>query len=192
MKNVLKKIQAVKKALSEMKISASGINKHSNYTYYELSDFIPQLVKEMEKVGLCDVFNIKYILGADNIVREFGVLEVYDVETEEKVEFLMPTVEVEAKVISNKIQALGAKNTYIKRYLYMNAFNIVENDQIDAPPMMATAKQVEVIKGIFKDNPQKLKDMLDRKGYQSVEEFTKVEADTLLNAIKQSATKKEA
>lgn len=192
MKNVLKKIQAVKKALSELKISASGVNNHSNYTYYELSDFIPQLIKEMEKVGLCDVFNIKYILGADNIVREFGVLEVYDVETEEKVEFLMPTVEVEAKVISNKIQALGAKNTYIKRYLYMNAFNIVENDQIDAPPIMASAKQVEVIKGIFKDNPQKLKDMLDRKGYQSVEEFTKVEADTLLNAIKQSATKKEA
>ena len=32
----------------------------------------------------------------------------------------------------NKIQALGGSETYSRRYLYMSAFDIIENDMFDA------------------------------------------------------------
>ena len=43
----------------------------------------------------------------------------------------MPSEKVEMKG-SNAIQNLGGSNTYLRRYLYLNALEIVENDVYDA------------------------------------------------------------
>ena len=45
--------------------------------------------------------------------------------------FSSPVAEVVIKG-SNAIQSLGGANTYMKRYLYLNALEIVESDSFDA------------------------------------------------------------
>ena len=41
---------------------------------------------------------------------------------------------------SNAIQNLGGSNTYLRRYLYLNALEIVENDMYDATSGKTTTK----------------------------------------------------
>ena len=50
--------------------------------------------------------------------------------TDETISYITPTEELELKGC-NKIQALGGTQTYLRRYLYMNAFDITENDLFD-------------------------------------------------------------
>jgi hypothetical protein len=50
---------------------------------------------------------------------------------DEVITFVSPTKEVELKGCTG-IQGIGAVHTYMRRYLYMNALEIVENDELDA------------------------------------------------------------
>jgi hypothetical protein len=59
-------------------------------------------------------------------------LEISNVEnSEESVFYTSPMRELELKGC-NQIQALGGVETYQRRYLYLNAFDLVENDTFDA------------------------------------------------------------
>ena len=60
------------------------------------------------------------------------------------VEFTSPFVICELKG-SNKIQALGSSHTYLRRYLYLTAFEIVESDGIDGLSV-EDRKEVEQVK----------------------------------------------
>jgi len=74
-----------------------------------------------------DIFTIK---------DEYAVLKL--IHKEETNEYTIPFVmfdvplNKQGKDSMQKIQYLGALSTYYKRYLYMNAFSITENDKIDA------------------------------------------------------------
>ena len=43
--NIYKKIQAVKKELSERELKKSGENTFSKFKYYELGDFLPSIIE---------------------------------------------------------------------------------------------------------------------------------------------------
>ena len=45
----------------------------------------------------------------------------------------------------NKVQALGGVETYLRRYLYMSAFDIIENDMFDAVENNNNKKEVEKV-----------------------------------------------
>lgn len=117
--NIYQKIQAIKEELLEMNLKKSGLNKFANFSYYELSDFLPQIIK------LCNKYNL---FTQINFNETNGTLTIIDAEEpNSKVEYVTPTEELELKGC-NKIQALGGTQTYLRRYLYMNAFDITEND----------------------------------------------------------------
>ena len=59
-----------------------------------------------------------------------ATLTVTDWEDNSEEEFTTPVEDLELKGC-NKIQALGGVHTYLKRYLYLNALEIVENDMFD-------------------------------------------------------------
>lgn len=121
--NIYEKIQFVKVKLLEANIKKSGQNKFAGYTYYELADFTPYIIKFCEQMKL---------FTAVSFDKELARLKIVNAENpEEFIEYTSPMEQLELKGC-NKIQALGGVETYSRRYLYMSAFDIIENDMFDA------------------------------------------------------------
>lgn len=121
--NIYQKIQKIKLEISNKKLTKSGENKYAGFKYYELQDFLPTVVELCEKNKLFT----KFELGSDK-----AVLKIINTENlEEEITYTMPTADLELKG-ANKIQSIGGVQTYLRRYLYMNAFDIVESDTLDS------------------------------------------------------------
>lgn len=120
--NIYAKIQSVKMKLLATNIKKSGYNKYAGYNYYELADFMPYIIKYCTEVGLFTAVTFDSVT-ARLIIRDVDKPEDY-------VDYASPIEELELKGC-NKIQALGGIETYSRRYLYMSAFDLVENDMFD-------------------------------------------------------------
>lgn len=121
--NIYEKIQEVKKRLLEANIKKSGVNKFAGYNYYELADFTPFIINFCTELKL---------FTAVSFNKELATLTIVNAEKpEEKIEYTSPIEELELKGC-NKVQALGGTETYSRRYLYMAAFDIIENDMFDS------------------------------------------------------------
>lgn len=120
--NIYQKIQKVKIEISNKKLKKTGENKYSGFKYYELQDFLPSVISLCDKYQLFTMFEL---------VSDKAILTIVNSEdTEEKIGYTMPTADLELKG-ANKIQSIGGVQTYLRRYLYMNAFDIVESDMLD-------------------------------------------------------------
>lgn len=125
-RNLNESIIKIRVDLQNSKIKKSGKNKFANFDYFELSDFLPRLNELMLEEGINDNFKITNDLATLTLIKG-----------EEKQEYTMPFVMFNTPLNKSgqpsmqDIQYLGALNTYYKRYLYLNAFGIVENDVID-------------------------------------------------------------
>ncbi|WP_304156866.1 ERF family protein [Fusobacterium ulcerans] len=126
-KGVWKKLAQARMKLQESSLIMTGENKYSNYKYFELADFMPQLNKVNFEVGLVSLFNLKN----DN---QLAVLEIIDVEDGSSIVFETKSSECILKTKEgrmNPIQELGATHTYMRRYMYMGAYEISENDIVN-------------------------------------------------------------
>ena len=120
--NIYEKIQKCRVDLQELKLKKSGENKFAKFKYYELKDFMPSVNALFFKYGLFSNFSI---------VDDKATLRIYDTETENSsVDFVSNIASADVKGCT-AIQSLGAEHTYLKRYLYMNALEIVEDDSLD-------------------------------------------------------------
>lgn len=120
--NVYKKLSQARVTLQQSKLKKSGKNKFSNFNYFELQDFLPTVNDIFNNLGLVAIFNLE---------EKRAKLKIVDTETLEDILFYTKIAEVNMKG-SQAIQNLGAEHTYLKRYLYMNALEIAENDIVDA------------------------------------------------------------
>lgn len=121
--NIYEKIQLIKEEFLKSNIKKSGKNKFANFTYYELADITPKIIE------LC---NKHKVFSSFSFTNDLATLELINIENvEEKVIYTSPMEELELKGC-NKIQALGGTETYQRRYLYMSAFDIIENDLFGA------------------------------------------------------------
>lgn len=121
--NVHKKLQLARLLLQEKKLTKSGKNKFAGYEYFELQDFLPAVQTIFADVGLCPVFRVGH---------EEATLTVYNVDKPEQyVLFTAPMAAAELKGC-HPVQNLGASISYLRRYLYVNALEIVEHDALDA------------------------------------------------------------
>ena len=130
---VFKKLQKARRLVLESGIEKSGHNKFSNYHYFELGDFIPSAHKVFDEVGLC---------GVVRFGETIATLTIYDSDAEGSVEFTTPIVHAE-NAKGQAIQSLGSTHTYIRRYLWLMALELVENDVIDSLPQEEKPKAVE-------------------------------------------------
>lgn len=122
-KNIYQKIQAVRLDLQKKNLKKTGKNPHMRYSYYELSDFLPALNELMDKYGLAT----RYVITKVN-----SVLRIIDTDKpEDQVRFAIPSAELALKG-GQPIQNLGGQVTYLRRYLLMVAFEIVESDYVDS------------------------------------------------------------
>lgn len=117
--NIYEKMETAKVMLQKKELKKTGENKFSNYKYYELGDFMPAINE------IC--LELK-IFTKVNFDPDFATLTIIDIEKPEStLTYNSEMVKAELKGC-NTIQALGGIQTYQRRYLYMNAFEISEND----------------------------------------------------------------
>lgn len=123
MSNIYSKMQKARCEFQEKPLKKSGHNKFAGYHYFELGDFLPTINSLLEKYNLCS--NISF----DN---EMATLTIVNAEnTDEKLVFTSPMSNANLKGCHD-VQNLGAVQTYLRRYLWVNAFEIVESDGLDA------------------------------------------------------------
>lgn len=135
--HTLKALQNVRLELQSLKIKPTGRNSYSNYDYYELSDILPHIQSLCQKEGIIALFSISPV---SNNGEETATLIIRNVEKpeDEAVVFTSPTAEPEigkkkdGSGGADPIQNLGGKITYMKRYMYMMAFEIYEQDTVEA------------------------------------------------------------
>jgi hypothetical protein len=122
-KNIYGKLSEARIRLQEKNLKKSGRNKFAGFSYYELADFLPEINRIFGDLLVYSIFSIK---------EKVATLCLINYENpNENVVFESPVVDVELKGCT-PIQSVGAVHTYMKRYLYMNALEIVENDALDA------------------------------------------------------------
>lgn len=120
--NVFEKLNEARLQFQNANVKKSGQNKFAGYTYYELADILPAINKIAKDLKFCCVVNF---------TSELATLSFIDCEKNEKIEFTSPMATASLKGCV-EAQCLGGAETYIKRYLYQNCFEIVEGDLLDS------------------------------------------------------------
>ena len=113
--------------LQAMQMMKSGNNKFAGYFYFELSDFLPTVTKILFDNGLC---------GAISFYKEHAELRIVAFEDGSEVVFSSPMSEANLKGC-HPVQNLGAVQTYLRRYLYMAALEIVEQEIFDSKTLLS-------------------------------------------------------
>jgi len=135
--SVYKKLQKARVLLNESSIKKSGKNKFASYEYFELGDFIPTINAIFDKVGLCGVVSF----------NEQATLTVFDTDGDGQIVFATPIVYAE-NAKGQAIQSLGSTHTYLRRYLWLMAMEIVENDSVDSLPQQDKPKPAIEVKSV--------------------------------------------
>ena len=162
------------------------------YDYYELQDFLPHAMKLFQDYKLFSKVN--YFPDMANLVI------INSEKPDETIEFTSTIVEAQL-ALGTKIQELGAMQTYLRRYLYVIALEIIEADAIDPqnpedlkPEDDLTITQTEankffeLIKELNLDNDI-LRKILDNNGYkgQGSTKVKKKDYSKILAKIKEAA-----
>ena len=122
-KNVHQKLAEARVLLQEKNLKKTGHNKYAGFDYFELRDFLPTVNEINKKLGILST--IKHNEGE-------SVLRITNNENpSEHIDFTCEDFTFDQKGY-NGAQVTGSKHTYKKRYLYMDAYEIAENDVIDA------------------------------------------------------------
>lgn len=151
--SVFKQLQKARTMFLSADIKKSGKNKFAGYEYFELGDFIPAIHKIFDQLGLC---------GVVRFTQDTATLTIYDTEDvgQSSVEFTSPMVFAE-NTKGQAIQNLGSTHTYMRRYLWLMAMEIVEHDSVDAAaPVDAPSKPVVIVKQPVNPNHQLFVDNL--------------------------------
>ena len=119
--NVFEKINEARIRFQNANVKKSGKNSYAGYTYYELADILPAINKIAQELKFSCIVNF---------TPDLATLDFVDCEKNEKITFTSPMSEASLKGC-HPVQNLGAVETYIKRYLYQNCFEIVEADALD-------------------------------------------------------------
>lgn len=121
--NIYQKLARARAELKKRGLNQSGENKYSNYTYFELKDFLPAISEIEASLDMLSVVRF---------YTENATLTCYNCEKpEESIVFEMPMSTAELKGC-HAVQNLGAVETYIRRYLYNIAYEIAESDGLDS------------------------------------------------------------
>lgn len=148
--NVKAKLQLARVMLQEEDLKKTGDNKFANFMFFQLEDFLPKVNEIFAKLGLHSEFSItpeviayeetmningeNKIVTKKPIIKEMATLVITDILKPDDVEIYemeVAPLEKGNNTKQNTYQAAGGRNTYYKRYLYMNALEIVEKDESD-------------------------------------------------------------
>ena len=160
---------------------------------------MPSIIELCDKYGLftkidfVDNKDIKYVYIENTYVKEevkvgeVAKLTIINIDNPEEIEVYTCDVKELSLKGANSIQNYGGVQTYLRRYLYMNAFDIVEADTFDNESFEKKKKAkknkgaldilVEKSKDVFKNADDKTKskiaDTMKTLGYASFADVSK-------------------
>jgi len=121
--NVYQKLQDARIKLQSVSLNKSGKNAFAKYSYFELSDYLPQIQSIFNDIGLC---------GVISFTKEEATLTIVNIDdTTQIICIKSPMAGADLKSC-HPIQNLGAVQTYQRRYLWQSALEIVEHDALEA------------------------------------------------------------
>ena len=127
--NVYQKLIKARAQFLNEGVEKSGKNMNIGFKYFELTDIVPSVTKIFEEIGLISIVNfsndtaIMTVINCDNPDEAVGFSAPFNQ--------IAPIISNAGKAVTNEMQALGSSITYMRRYLYMIAMDIVENDEIE-------------------------------------------------------------
>lgn len=128
--NVYQKLLKARVMFLKKEVKITGIHRNPDFKYFELQDIVPPITELGNDLGLL------FLTTFSNETAKMTVVNTD--KPEETIIFESPMKEIESKIssrtggaITNPIQNLGSVETYQRRYLYLTALDIVENDTFD-------------------------------------------------------------
>lgn len=132
--NVYQKLLKARADFLAAKVKKSGKNQHLKFDYFELDDIVPVATRIFSEVGLLPVVCFD---------GELATMQVVDTDCPEShITFTSPVVQLNQNGM-NAVQALGAAETYQRRYLYYMALDICEPDALDRDQPQQKKKPAE-------------------------------------------------
>jgi len=120
--SVYAKLNKARLQFHALPLKKSGHNKFAGYRYFELGDFLVPALQICDSVGISCTISFA---GGDATMR------IVDIEDGSSIILNTPMADAATKG-QLPIQSLGSQHTYLRRYLWMLALEIVEHDAIDA------------------------------------------------------------
>jgi hypothetical protein len=157
--NVYQKLNAARESFHQTKLTKTGHNKFAGYKYFELGDFL---------VPALHIFAEHELAGIISFGKEEASMTIVDVyKPEDRIVITSPMSSAALKG-AHEIQNLGAVQTYLRRYLWVAALEIVEHDALDSSPQLTdegikkkgNAPVVTPRGGIGDDLPHDIKEFL--------------------------------
>ncbi len=131
--NVYEKLSTARVEFQKLNKKMSGKNKFAGYEYYELADILPEINKLGKELGF--VCEVSFSDVAELVFRNTE-------KPDEIIKFTSPMSSASLKGCHD-VQNLGAVQTYIKRYLYQNCFEIVEADSLNATQGLSKTSEAQ-------------------------------------------------
>lgn len=144
------KLNAARKIFHGREIKKTGWNDFSKYPYFELADFL---------VPALEIFESLNLSGIVSFGVELASMTITDLDDETSTVVITSPMSTASLKACHEVQNLGAVETYIRRYLWVAALEIVEHDAIDSgpgaepkkPPKRGAVDPVEeIIQGVQK------------------------------------------
>jgi hypothetical protein len=121
--NVYQKLNAAREDFHRSKLKKTGLNKFAGYQYFELSDFL---------VPALEIFKAHGLSGIVSFGKDVACLKIVNTEKPEDFLTIESPMSTAALKGCHEVQNLGAVQTYLRRYLWVAALEIVEHDALDA------------------------------------------------------------
>ena len=132
---ILKKIAIIQRNLMSKDIPKSGYNKFAGFNYHELEDLLPPITREC--------FDQELILLFDFTESE-AILKITNWnDAKDFIPYTVPMPEIrEMNKKMNIMQSEGSYITYLKKYLLVNAFLIMEKSTVGQIPFEDNSKSI--------------------------------------------------
>ena len=160
--NVYTKLNMAREKFHETKLKKTGHNKFANYYYFELGDFL---------IPALQIFKDHRLSGVISFGKELAEMRIIDIDNPQDVIVITSPMSTAALKGCHEVQNLGAVQTYLRRYLWVAALEIVEHDALDATTGRKGDAPIVTPKGNIGENlPQEEKEFLAEMA-QSCEEL---------------------
>jgi len=163
--SVYRKLSEARIKLQQIKIKKSGRNTFASYNYMQLEDFLPPIQ---------EIFHSLNLIGVVSFSDVEATLTIVDVENPtDRIVIHSPMSEAALKGC-HAVQNLGAVQTYLRRYLWVAALEIVEHDALDSSEPVTPEDAEPSVNPVKKAKPVEKKTVqgADRDWQIKIEEIT--------------------
>ena len=176
--NIYTKLNHARERFHTRQLKKSGHNKFANYYYFELGDFVIPALEIFKDVGLTSVISFD---------AEYATMTIVNTEKPEETIVISSPMSTAALKGCHEVQNLGAVQTYLRRYLWVAALEIVEHDALDATTgRKGDAPIVTPKGGIGDDLPEEDKEFLREMAQSCTELVAKGQAKDAYLMIKEA------